>query len=129
MGDRDLETLEAQVDPFCKEPRNSVEKCLEKQQEESLSCSSPLQQASKCEQAVQRAFRHINMAGCPREIQAVTICDVEWCEYGRGDREAQEACQNECLAVRETLDACIKTHVISFFKRYGLEENGMIKLQ
>jgi len=131
MGARDLATLKPQVNRYCKEPRDRAMQCLDKEEEEEDStCASLMKQASKCEEALQKAFRHINMGGCPKEIQAVTICEVEWCEDVRSDtQEAQEACQKECAAVRKSLDACMKGHVASFFRRYGLEDNGIIKLQ
>lgn len=128
MGRNDLGVIEAPLNRFCKEPRAAAKACLDKDDEDS-SCLKLLSQASKCEETLKRAYRHINMGGCPREIQAVTICEVEWCENVGGKREAQEACRQECSAVRETLDNCVKRHVSSFFQRYGLEENGTIKIK
>ena len=129
MGSRDLGKLGASLNRFCKEPRNMAKKCLGTEEEESASCIKILSQASKCEEALQRAYQHINMGGCPKDIQAVTICEAEWCDNARGDRQAEEMCQKECLAVREILDKCVKGHVSSFFQRYGLEDNGTVKLQ
>lgn len=128
MGPRDLGTIPPQVHIYCKEPRDLAVKCLDKKAGQDSSCSSLLKQATKCEDALQNAFRHVNMGGCPHEIQAVTICEVEWCQDVH-DSKTQEACQKECLAVRKSLDSCAKRHVASFFRKYGLEDNGTIKLQ
>lgn len=128
MGRNDLGVIGAPPNTFCKEPRAAAEACLDKEEEDS-SCLTLLSQASKCEETLKRAYRHINMGGCPREIQAVTICEVEWCEDVGGNREAEKACSQECSTVRETLDKCVQGHVSSFFQRYGLEENGTIKIK
>jgi hypothetical protein len=129
MGRSDLGKIEAPLNIFCKEPRAVAKKCLNKQDAEDSSCLKLLSQATKCEETVKRAYRHINMGGCPREIQGVTICQVEWCEDVGGNREAEKACAKECSAVRETLDKCVKGHVSSFFQRNGLHENGTIKIK
>lgn len=128
MGRNDLGVMGAPLNKFCKEPRAAAKACLDKNDEDS-SCLKLLSQASKCEETLKRAYRHINMGGCPREIQAVTICEVEWCEDVGGNREAEKACTQECSALREILDKCIKGHVMSFFQRYGLEENGTMKVK
>lgn len=128
MAHKDLGTTQPQINQYCKEPREQVKKCLEKETDEK--CSSLLKQATKCEEATQKAFAKVNMGGCPREIQAVTICEVEWCEdIQHGDAKAQEACHNECFAVRQSLNECAKRHVLNYFERYGMEENGTMKLQ
>lgn len=127
MGPRDLGALSPTVNRYCKEPRDLARKCLDTQQHQDSSCSSLLKQATKCEDALKKAFRHVNMGGCPREIQFVTICEVEWCQDS--NPKAQESCQKECAAVRKSLDSCVSKHVADFFKRLGLEENGTIKLQ
>lgn len=131
MGARDLGTLRPQANRYCKEPRQQAMKCLDtSEKEDSTTCTSLLKQASKCEQVLEKAFRHVNMAGCAREIQAATICEVEWCEdLQNNEKGAQEACQKECLGVRKALDSCVKQHVATFFQRHGLEDNGTIKLQ
>ena len=126
LGARELATLKPQVQRFCKEPRSRAIQCLNKHDQSS--CSSLLKQATKCEEALTSAFRHINMGGCPREIQMVSLCEVEWCEDA-DSKNAKEACQTECAAVRQALDECMKKHILSFFQRHGLEENGTMKLQ
>jgi hypothetical protein len=128
MGRSDLRKIGAPLNAFCKEPRAIWKKCLDREDEDN-SCLKLLSQVSKCEETVQRAYRHINMGGCPREIQAVTICEVEWCEDVSGNREAEKACANECSKVRETLEKCVKRHISSFLQRNGLQENGTTKIK
>mmetsp|Transcript_31328 Transcript_31328/g.56778 ORF Transcript_31328/g.56778 Transcript_31328/m.56778 type:complete len:159 (-) Transcript_31328:341-817(-) len=129
MAHKDLGTIKPQLNRYCKEPREQAKNCLQKQEDDK--CASLLKQASKCEEAAQKAYSNvINLGGCAREIQAVTICEVEWCDdIPHGDGKAQEACQNECFAVRQALDSCAKRHVLNYFERFGLEENGTTKLQ
>ena len=90
----------------------------------------PPQTSIQMRRGYTKGVSDVNMGGCPREIQAVTICEVEWCDdFPRGDGKAQEACQKECFAVRQALDSCAKRHVVNYFERFGLEDNGTIKLQ
>lgn len=143
MGSKDLRTLGVPVDRFCQEPRSRAKACLEgggenvvKSKDASTaddgsgkSCNALLSQASRCEETLQRAYRHINMGGCAREIQALTVCEVEWCEDIKGNQEAEQACQKECSSVRRVLEDCIKGHVNAYFERNGLEENGTVKIK
>ena len=102
--------------------------CLDKNEEDS-SCVKLLLQALKCEETLKHAYQHSNMGGCPKEIQAVTICEVEWCKDVGSNHDAEKACKQECLLVCKVLDRCVKVHILSFFQRYGLKENGTIKIK
>jgi len=94
----------------------------------SLSCTLLMSQVTKCEKAVAKAYDHINMSGCPKELQAVTVCEVEWCSSSVfvQKKDAREACQKECHTVRENLDRCVKRHVKQSFARYNLNEHGAL---
>lgn len=127
MGRKDLGTLRAPLSEICREPREIAKRCLETKEDESPFCGKALAQASKCEETVKRAYQNINMGGCARQIQALTICENEWCDSEKGNRQAEEACLKECSRVRQSLDRCTKKNVVSFFQRSGLEENGTIK--
>lgn len=127
MGSKDLGTLRAPLSTFCKEAREIAKRCLEAKEDESSFCGKALAQASKCEETVKLAYKNINMGGCARQIQAVTICENEWCGSEQGNLQAEEACLKECSRVRQSLDGCTKKHVASLFQRSGLEENGTIK--
>lgn len=118
MGHKDLSVLGAPVARFCRLPREALKACLDLSGD--LSCAEQSAVSTKCEQTVQKAYRHINMGGCPYQIQSVTICEVEWC----GKETDIAACSKECKVVRETLDVCVKRHVHHFLQRFGMTMDG-----
>lgn len=86
-------------------------------------CQAGQATADKCSHVVRQAYRWINLGGCPNQIKAWTLCEVEWCQGG--DRTA---CMNECAAVRESLQACKQWVVESYLARNGLDKDGSLKL-
>jgi len=81
-------------------------------------------QVRRCERAAERAYAWIYMGGCPFQIQANTICRMEWCGGGVGNKEV---CERECKVVKDKLDLCIRTHVDAYFGREGLNADGTMK--
>lgn len=126
LGHRTIQTMSAPVHRFCRTPRNEVKKCLDGQDGDQQ-CKSQLNQASKCESVLKRAFRYINMGGCPYEIQSVAVCETEWCEGVQADKQGQADCRKECAKARKALDQCVQGHVTTFYARAGLQENGAFK--
>lgn len=70
--------------------------------------------ALDCEGAVSRAFRDINLGGCPHEILANVLCTMEWCE---GQGASVILCDQECAKVKQNLQSCVDRHVQSYLGR------------
>uniref|UniRef100_A0A7S2IGP8 Uncharacterized protein n=1 Tax=Helicotheca tamesis TaxID=374047 RepID=A0A7S2IGP8_9STRA len=81
------------------------------------SCKKILSQVDKCETVVGRAYQHINMAGCIRQIQSRTVCEIEWCHN-------KDSCKKHCDGAKEDLKKCEKMHLERFFRRAGLDTDG-----
>jgi hypothetical protein len=141
MGPRDLPTLQPQVMQHCKSIHKARDACLDhlkpKQQQE---CPTAIHQASQCEAAVIKAYRIINMGGCPHQLQDVTLCELERCGgyHGisvlrassirkRGDNnnmpliDGVEGCMHHCDAVRKRLDVCVTENVKKTLQKYGIK--------
>lgn len=80
---------------------------------------------SKCENAVKRGFKHVNMGGCPYEMKQKALCEIEWCE----DEGTSNHCREECAKVRSALDDCVKDNILSFLASASLDSSGMTKVQ
>mmetsp|Transcript_37616 Transcript_37616/g.76540 ORF Transcript_37616/g.76540 Transcript_37616/m.76540 type:complete len:189 (-) Transcript_37616:107-673(-) len=89
-------------------------------------CAAMLEQVSLCEQSVFKAYRQINMSWCIREIQARTICEVEWCEDVPNTPQSMKSCNDECNDVREALSKCERRIVEKYFHRGGLLADGTL---
>jgi len=74
---------------------------------------------SRCAEALQQAYRHVNMGGCPKRNLANALCENEWCV---GGMKQKDACQKECAQVRTELQECISHIVGLYMKKYGLDE-------
>ena len=90
------------------------------------SCTKLLDQVSRCEQSVFKAYAQINMGGCIREIQTRTICEIEWCEDVPITPQSMKLCEDECKEVRESLSKCERRIVETYFHRIGLLADGTL---
>jgi hypothetical protein len=119
---------------FCMTPFKAFKKCeknqskiKEEDEEEEEQCNdlnNHRLNVEKCEMVVKRAFRRdINMGGCPKQIQFVTLCEDEWCHHSPSSTD-QKSCQKECAGVRESLNVCINQRMMKYFKWNGLQEDG-----
>jgi hypothetical protein len=119
MNNPNMRVLAAPVRQFCKAPREAAKGCnsgSDKQTE----CNILTNSVRTCDQVLQQAFHNINLRGCPFEIKAVTLCEDEWC------RQDPKSCFKECSGVRESLSSCIQGHVVSYFQRSGLTNDGIL---
>ena len=105
--------LRPQLHRFCKASRQKLQSCRSDEP-----CGK---EASVCEAAVHKAYRHINMAGCPDPMQGVADCENEWC----GRNASGSDCKQECMQIRAVLDECVQKHVYSFLNRHGLTAQGL----
>jgi hypothetical protein len=92
--------------------------------------SSSVENRKRCWQVVRKAYGHVNTAGCLREIQSKALCELEWCAGSEAsDRhieEQRQSCLEECSAVRQELEHCIDSTVLSYLERYGIINQGDI---
>uniref|UniRef100_A0A7S1Z7N7 Uncharacterized protein n=1 Tax=Trieres chinensis TaxID=1514140 RepID=A0A7S1Z7N7_TRICV len=137
-GSKGLQALSPPRQRLCKKARSEARECVEESAdgdgsgsgskddgggESRPSCSDLLSEVSRCERAVERAYRHINMV-CASLIQARTVCELEWCENVPDTDEARKACIRECYSPRDALERCSEHHVTRFFRRAGLRSDG-----
>jgi len=90
----------------------------------SYSCDERTSQLRRCERATKKAYAWIYMGGCPFQIQASTICRMEWCHDS-----TVEACERECKVVNDKLDLCIGRSIDAYFNREGLSADGTAHLR
>ena len=153
MGTRDLPLLQPQVHKFCKSSFKARNKCQtpiknnnapqqEQSQSSNAECREIQQQASQCEKAVQKAYRSINMGGCPHELRDVTLCELERCggyhgvsvihnhlhgmdqttqNNGRTSGATAGGCVEHCRVVHDTLETCVTQHVQKQLQQYGIQ--------
>ena len=88
-GGGDLPRVNAKNGLYCQTQRKNARACKE-------NCKEPHYQLEKCESTLKQAVRRINLGGCPFQIQAVALCEQEWCTGGASMME----CQEECSTVR-----------------------------
>jgi hypothetical protein len=100
-------------------------------------CSSPARKDEEvnrlrhdlkiCEKTVRKAYRDINIGGCPFEIKSLSLCENEWC-HGSASQSllpsSSAFCQTECAGVKEKLENCIEQHIQQYFRRAGLNQDG-----
>ena len=116
---------------FCMAPMKALKECEKKQsiileEEEEKQCNDLNDRrlnVQKCDMIVKRAFRNINMSGCPNQIKFVTLCEDEWCHHTSSAAD-RKSCQKECAGVRESLNVCINQRMMKYFKWNGLQEDG-----
>jgi hypothetical protein len=121
MGNAAMRVLAPPVRQHCMAPRQAANKCSK---ESKAPCPDLDKVVVKCQSVVERAYRHINLGGCPFEIKALTLCEAEWCQSGDG-----ASCERECSNVRESLSSCIQRQVAAFLNRNGIEKDGTLKIQ
>jgi len=142
-GGRGVPTLTAPTRSMCKAAVHDAEECGwsgdsgnsasedEKRDgggaDDSARCKKLVYTARLCERTVEKAYRHINLGGCAKKIQRLTVCNVEWCEDIPHTEEAREDCKKECGPVREELEKCQEEHVKQFLQRAGLGTDGTMK--
>jgi len=106
----------------------------EEEEQQQQQCDTYRNNVQKCQKIVKRAFRDINMKGCPKQIKLVTLCEDEWCSghYTTGtyignhnhNHQTSTSCQKECAGVQDSLELCIKQRIMIVFKQNGLNEDG-----
>ena len=78
-------------------------------------------QLKTCENVASKAYKYINLSACIRELQATSICHVEWCTNQTPD---VDSCRKECKVVNEQLKDCEKEYLHRFFHRARLNPDG-----
>jgi len=147
MGSRELPRLQPQIHKFCSKFLKALNKCQQQQQQQqqhlstnpSSSCSDvTFQQVTQCETAVQQAYRHINMGGCPHELRDVALCELERCGGYHGAsvihnhlptsrrQDATMGCVTHCDRPKEILEMCVTKHVQDKMKQYELLEEKQV---
>lgn len=127
FNNADFRVLSPQVQTYCRAPRQQTVKECEAAAAApgapppSFDCQRLQTSLKQCESAVKKAYRDINIGGCPWEIKSLTLCENEWC---RGSPNDASSCQTECAGVRESLTACIQRRVAVYFRRNRLKEDG-----
>mmetsp|Transcript_20330 Transcript_20330/g.30941 ORF Transcript_20330/g.30941 Transcript_20330/m.30941 type:complete len:204 (+) Transcript_20330:354-965(+) len=163
MGSRDLHKLSPNQNKYCKELSSNAKQCLEKEEADNNnsnsnkkekttelvagtvdytpSCTELWTRVTDCHSAVNEAYKAINMHGCARRIQAVIICEVEWCDPTRQEplqelqqplpqadkkttttkkKKKNNSCEEECERVRRKLRDCVDDHVHDSLQKAGL---------
>jgi hypothetical protein len=121
MGNAAMRVLSPRTRQHCMAPIRASNQC----QKEGNACTFQKAVATRCEAVVKRAYRHINLGGCPSEIKALSLCEAEWC-HSTGF-PADSSCVQECSIVKETLSNCVQRQVQSFFRKNGLQNDGTLK--
>ena len=116
MENAAMRVLSPSVRQFCDAPLQAARECSA---ESRASCRDLEKVVKECQSVVQKAYRHINLGGCPFQIKALTLCEAEWCRTGD-----MSSCERECSAVRESLSKCTRRQVEMFLHRNGLEKDG-----
>ena len=121
---RVITAIDANTRKFCSAPRKEAKECENRINVDSSGgkedCNKYGEVAKKCERVVRKAFRYINMGGCPKQLKLLTLCENEWCY------QDPTLCQKECAVVKNSLSLCIQERIEHYFKRNGLKENGTI---
>lgn len=120
MHNSSMKVLSPPLRQFCMTPRDAAQECrkTKSEQEDKRSCNLFDKNVVKCENVVRRAFRHMNLGGCPFQIKALTLCEDEWCH------QDPISCNKRCSGVREALSSCIQQQVASYLERNGLNADG-----
>lgn len=123
MHNSNMKVLSPPLQQFCKAAGDAVKECQKSKESsgnQKMDCASLETHVANCEKTVRRAFRDINLGGCPFPIKSLTLCEDEWCR-GRSD---PTSCAEECSGVREQLSSCIQQHVSRYFEWAGLQNDG-----
>ena len=112
--------------------KNAIHSEEEEEQQQQQQCDTYRNNVQKCQKVAKRAFRDINMKGCPKQIKLVTLCEDEWCSghfttgtyIGNHNHQTSTSCQKECAGVQDSLELCIKQRIMIVFKQNGLNEDG-----
>ena len=127
-----------QLHKLCEVPRKEASECLSVSEKSnsaddvsakatSSSCAVKLSHVTRCERSVAKAYKDINMGGCIKEIQAMTICQLEWCDHleeRTSEDSAAKACRKECDPLNKKLQKCQDSHVKRYFASAGLNSDG-----
>lgn len=117
LGNGSLRTLSPPVQQDCQAARKIARECQS-------NCEWRQSAARQCETVVRKAYRQINLGGCTSELKVASACEDEWCQRGSDHM----ACLTECTGVRGALDKCTKRVVTEYFRKYGLDKDGTMKL-
>jgi hypothetical protein len=107
MGEGDLPVLRPNIIQYCQSQVTQDAACVGNSSKE---CAVVETKLKLCQRAVQRAYRRINLGGCPFQIQQNTLCENEWCSRG----SKKELCDEECTQVRSQLSSCVEGVVHSY---------------
>jgi hypothetical protein len=119
MLNSNMKVLSPSMLQFCKVPRDAAQDCRKAvYNKDKQACTVVDRVLVNCENVVKRAFRHVNLGGCPFHIRALTLCEDEWCH------QDPKSCAVECLGVREALSTCIQQHVTNYFFTNGMMPDG-----
>jgi hypothetical protein len=113
MGGRDLPVLRPNIVQYCQVQLTQAAACAGNSSNE---CTATERKLKLCQLAVQRAYRRINLGGCPFQIQQKTLCENEWCSRG----SKKNLCDEECTQVRSQLSSCVEGVVHSCLEGAGL---------
>ena len=129
MGNAKMRVLSPQPQQFCTAPRKRARECENAAAAEdnnkdggTLKCNYLTEAVHQCEKMVERAYRSINLGGCPFQIKSLTLCEDEWCH--NVSPQGIKSCQDECAQVRRSLATCVEQRVIERFRWNGLNEDG-----
>ena len=120
MGNASMRKVSPPISQYCKAAQMAARQCRP-----GNGCEALVANEVKCEEIVRKAYRHINLGGCPMEIKAWTLCEDEWCQKATDPLP----CLSECAGVRLSLETCQQNVVESYFKSHSLEKDGTTKIQ
>mmetsp|Transcript_4849 Transcript_4849/g.13603 ORF Transcript_4849/g.13603 Transcript_4849/m.13603 type:complete len:189 (-) Transcript_4849:333-899(-) len=93
-------------------------------------CQTEQALQTKCQQAVQEAYRFLNVGGCLRDNQWLLLCRIEWCHDNdntgkqRQQQRQQLVCERECAAPQTRLEQCIERTVQRYLRSYNIVGGG-----
>ena len=78
LGHAPLQVLRPMPRKHCRLDQSEAMKCPK----EDTACHQRVSQAMQtCHQVVKLAYQHVNLGGCPLQLQAVSLCQAEWCSH------------------------------------------------
>jgi hypothetical protein len=105
---------------------------FESQSQSQSQCKELESQLKTCQEVSTKAYQYMNLSACIREIQATSVCKVEWCSpaplsaplSSSSSLEGGDSCRRECKLVNDALNECEKEYLHRFFHKAGLNPDG-----